>query len=692
MEVSRTEEFPIFRGRTVINFPGAFDVDYVLLANGNLLKRECFRLCLSNNIRCQWVPVGITEPFIFFDKCKKTITLVNFPKNSGSRGPTGPTGPSGPPGVGLTGPTGAAGPTGPPGPAIAGCEIINMDGETSVSVCTSGLIRGFADDALLVTAPGEDPFAITNVTGVNTLYFDIELGAFRVGNFRAIDLTLLGTYSTAFGFHTQAIGSGSLAYGLNNSSTTIISSGAGTLAGGTTDTDPSSEIRASGNASIAIGIAEFGGIIRTNPISNGSFAFGYSAGGTIQAENNGSLAHGVAQSQAQITVIGNGSEASGSASINSIISTGLNADGSKAFGMANGNESLISTGISSSGSVAKGSVFAGGKITTGLNSVGSEATGSSQLNSNINTGPGSLGSYARGYANSNANILTGSSAFGSTAIGYSQQNSNIFTGLFASGSQAIGHAITDATISANDAGSFAQGFATVGGTITTSPGAFGSYAGGVATNGGVITVNSPGSFIHGYADTNELHQIQSTATGSANFGRNNIVSSPYSAAFGNNASAYMIGSLVLSSFDADPPRENKGDCENIKVNLRDSSTCDALGNITAEFILGDGQYANLPFDGATIVNAQIISSDGAHSVKICFTISRTTGTYTVEDQQIECKFDRVGTPLVTYNVEARMDGFTIVATYTTTTLPVIPRFCATFNMTIIDSTSQMCEP
>lgn len=116
------------------------------------------------------------------------------------------------------------------------------------------------------------------MSGTNLQYFNLELGAFRAGNFRALDLASTGAYSAAFGFHTQAVAPGSFAFGIDGSETTIRSLGIGSMAGGVTSTLGRNHIVAHGDASTAIGSTENNGTILTGRNAVGSEASGLATG------------------------------------------------------------------------------------------------------------------------------------------------------------------------------------------------------------------------------------------------------------------------------------------------------------------------------------------------------------------------------------------------------------------------------
>ncbi len=227
---------------------------------------------------------------------------------TGPTGPTGPTGQTGPTGFGEAGPTGPTGqtgfgetgPTGPTGPTGVSCEIVNpIDNETRVSVCEEDVIRGEADDYMLITPSGVDPFDPTNIDGINMMYMGLGIGlgngrgALRAGNFRESDLILIGSQSAAFGRHTRATGFGSLASGTSDGGGIVLASGRGSLSYGQAGSN--SIIRSIGPGSTAYGV-------------------GFSSG-IISANGTGSVAHGVVMNAGQIiTLIIDGAYAGGVAS------------------------------------------------------------------------------------------------------------------------------------------------------------------------------------------------------------------------------------------------------------------------------------------------------------------------------------------------------------------------------------------
>jgi hypothetical protein len=670
--------------------------------------------------------------------------------------------------IDLTGPTGPRGPT---GPSNTSCEIINSDGITIVSVCDSGIIRGNAELFELITAPGSNPFDPSNTGGEVLQYFGINpgptgaTGAFRAGSFRQSNLLEMGTFSTAFGFNTDAFGVGSLVFGDAENNSSIATSGDGSLAFGYGNTG--SSITTNVNGSVAFGDAENDSFIFTESPAFGSMAFGYGntdgeiatrAKGSVAfgaAENSssigtasfvdsfGSLAFGYGNTGSEIFAQANGSAAFGDAENNSSINTNGNgsvafgygntdseivtrAKGSVAFGDAENNSSIgTASFVDAFGSLAFGYGNTGSNIFAQAN--GSAAFGDVENNSSIDTngngsvafgdaenvglietGGGGIGSLAFGNCENNSSIQTAvfADAFGSMAFGYGNTGSNINTnsngsvafgnvenaGLIqtgsgfnsASGSMAFGFAGNTGSIFTKANGSLAFGDAENTGLIQTGGSAVGSLAGGYANNSGMIQINdnSNGSFVFGIAETTgEVHQIQ--ATGSANFGRNNAImpsgqpgagGADYSFAMGNNALAYMQGSMAHSSF---PGPTGYGRNQFVRVLLQ--ATVPNSGGVY--MTLGDGTFITLPYDGFAIIDTNIIGSDGSaiSSTQIVFTVSRSGGSYTF--QGINTGPNTFGSGNISYGITALgSDGFAIQISNTGTTTF---NFCGTFNITMI---------
>ncbi len=221
--------------------------------------------------------------------------------NLSNTGPTGQDGETGPTGPCCTGGTGLTGPTGP-----IPCQIVNDDNLTRVSVCQEDVIRGEADDYMLVTPSGVNPFNVSNTGGVNMTYASMndglgnanDMGAFRVGNFRQNDLINIENQSVAFGHWTQSVGVGTLSAGNNTLNGTIISINNGGFAHGQA-TGPNSTITASGGE--AHGVILNSGVIGS--VGDGSVAHGKSDNSSISSVGIGSVAHGLTNSNNQIRVL-----------------------------------------------------------------------------------------------------------------------------------------------------------------------------------------------------------------------------------------------------------------------------------------------------------------------------------------------------------------------------------------------------
>ena len=255
---------------------------------------------------------------------------------------------------------------------------------------------------------------------------------------------------------------------------------------------------------------------------------------------------------------------------------------------------------------------------------------------------------------------------GSLAFGLADYGGAIETGTFAYGSLAHGCAFNDNSIITSGVYNCQN---------------YGDHAGGYARHGGIIQVAGEqfghvnGSFVHGIASTGESHEVW--ADGSANFGRNNTIKSHdnigasdalYSFAMGNNAWAYMRGSMAHSSL-ATP----KGNKQYLRIVTKGSdSTSD-----TQSFVTEDNKLLTFPFDaGTAIVTADIVGTSGA-SAKIVFTVSKSGGTYTFDDIVL--------IPL--YNLNGAITIFTKVVCSSGFNLNIttnkIQQLIATFKITMI---------
>lgn len=329
------------------------------------------------------------------------------PGPMGPPGPPGPPGPNGAPGQpgqpgcpgpqgepgrngdpGCPGPRGMKGDKGDTGPAGPACQITNFtDQITNVNVCTPGIIQGVADQYDIITGSANtNPFAPSNVNGINMEYFTTQTGAFRAGNFRQEDLAVIGNQSTALGHWTQAAGNGALAFGNNLTDGGIFASGDGSMAFGYTDTN---------------------GTISTDISSHGSEAAGH------------------ADSYGTIRVLGNwwGAKATGGATNIGLIQS--SADGGYAHGYAKDEGSEIHIYPDAEGAEAAGNVATGGKIIIDSDSFGAKAFGDAESNGIIKVGSKSYGSIAAGGATGPAAIIAiGPNAPGSIVVGIAKPGEN----------------------------------------------------------------------------------------------------------------------------------------------------------------------------------------------------------------------------------------------------------------------------
>lgn len=598
---------------------------------------------------------------------------------------------------------------------LKGCRIVNAEdgGKTSVSVCEKNRIRGLAQDWLLVTAPNVvNPFVTAcNATdlGVPLLLFEVSpldtvtagTAAFRAGNFRAEDLRPgvgLGSWSAAFGYHTKALGPGSMAFGSYGAPNTVASDsstldpviisgfaalslqrgaakiksliqggvtnslvdsacqpdpctqtdangiqsqGIGSLAGGATDAGTGSKILAGGSGSAVMGLADTGGAMFTQ--GPASLVLGYATGTAGMISTNslalGSIAMGVGSNAGSVRTgfSAVGSQAMGFGVSGGIISTGDQAHGSSAQGAAAGLESTVATQLSAIGSSAQGLALTVGQLTTGPNSHGSSVQGFASFGS----------------------ILTGSESVGSHAAGLVEGGSLDIPSIIQVNDQSFGSEARGAVLG-------------VGSRIEVGQNSSGSSAfGQVLGDGGVVSVGdqSPGSLVVGSAAGGETHSIQSP--NSINVGRNSLIliNSPNSSAFGQAALVHLPGMEAQSSYLALSGLQ--GDGQNWKINLttQQVSACpvlplgvDQVIPMTTELILFDGTYARLPFqDGSAVVTIDMIGTSST-SGKICFAVRVTAGVYSIIRQELICPLNPPLIDTTFLAVAIGSSGFTVQIT------------------------------
>lgn len=277
------------------------------------------------------------------------------PGQPGTPGPQGEPGKPGDPGCpGPRGPKGDKGDTGPEGPS---CKITNQNDQvTTVTVCTPGIIKGVADQYDIITGSSNtNPLNPSNVNGVNMEYFSTQSGAFRAGNFRNNDLTLMGNHSSAFGRWTQANGIGSLAFG-NNDGGKINAYGPGTVTYGYAKTNGEISSGSISYGSEASGrVEDYGKIIVTNEQSGAKATGKAVESGLIQSSAIGGYSHGHVAGSGQIVLHdADGSEAAGRSTSEGQIYVAEGSHGSKAIGSADGFNAVISVEPNAPGSIVVG--------------------------------------------------------------------------------------------------------------------------------------------------------------------------------------------------------------------------------------------------------------------------------------------------------------------------------------------------
>lgn len=456
------------------------------------------------------------------------------------------------------------------------CRIIDLDGDTFVSVCQNNFVDIQAQNGLVARFDPLDQTGGLPVEGPGTrLMYSTFKGALRSGRVDngQWDDSNVGQYSTAFGLNTQATGEGALASGRALNPSKISSAGAGSVAIGFSATD--GEINSNGSGSIGLGHATGGGVF--NITGSGSFGVGYveSQGSEISASNQASLVMGHASNGSALKSVGIGSSvlgraieggtvesrASGSHAVGS--SSGQNsiilasADGTVAMGQALGDDSKLMSG--GFGSLAVGGVFSGGLIES--RGSGSQAMGYSS-NEGSETVASANGSFAAGYTLDGGKIT--SQGLGSRAMGSSQgQGSQILASN--AGSLALGNAETGGVIESSSLGSHAVGYSLTSGKILAS--GDGSSAMGAATIDGELTSQGIGSFAHGLV-FGTGGKVTSVGSGSTSmgfaFGGEIVATGDGSFAAGRNLTgdrteATALGSIALG-------RSVKNDGAGLNVN------------------------------------------------------------------------------------------------------------------------------
>lgn len=525
---------------------------------------------------------------------------------------------------------GPVGPQGSQGPVGATCEIINFVGPTSVSVCEPNIIRGLANDYLLVTDPASDPFDPANVAGENLLLATVNgidgpqgpPGALRVGNFRETDLANIGDYSSVFGYHTQASGVGALAHGINTEGT-ILAQGDGSHAFGRTD-DGTILTEDLAYGSVANGYANGGGQVRVKSDTYGTIVSANAIGSTVEAGADGSIATAAAfNSTVRIGDLGGGNALHAYAS-NSTITLG-------------------NTGVGNA-----------------LNAYAS--------NSTITLGDRGLGNTLHVASSSAGSVGAGDDSRGVLLHGYAQNTCEITIGNRNVGTQVHGASVNISSIPAPPS------------RILTENDTRAGYLGGYASNGGIAKIGNPAGdivsrapFLHGTAETeNEVHEV--VTDGSFSFGRNNSVApfpgidgTPiYSGAMGRNAITHMNGSFAHSSFASG---SIKGARQYVRLLTQTTSDQDWY------FITGDNQRLSLPYvgNGRAIVQVSIIGDTDA-CAKVVFSVTKTGAVYTTGSVTI---LHNEG--FMPANITA--DGG---ATFTLRAKPELDQpLCATFKITMI---------
>lgn len=378
--------------------------------------------------------------------------------------------------------------------------------------------------------------------------------------------------------------------------------------------------------------------------------------------------------QSDLATIGNRSVAFG----NWTRATGT---GSLAFGNNLTNNSISANG---SGSLAYGVADTNGTISTGINADGSEASGHVDTNGQIKVSDNWWGAKASGASVSSGLIQT--SADGAYAHGFaSDEGSEIIIVENAEGSEAAGNVATAGKIQVDRSayGSKALGNAEDGGLIRVGFTSAGSIASGVANGQNVIVSvgdEAPGSIIVGLADTDKSHQV--LAEGSANFGKHNLVGpavvnpsdSKYSLAMGNNAWAYMRGSMAHCGYE--DPESQRGSCQFVRVLATTKTYNSGQAPYSSDpFRIGDGSLPTLPFDQmAAVGEISIIGQDcSCYCAKLCVLYNMGTYSVTIGSPL----FQSAGTNIVT---SPSANGIYI---YMNSNSPDT-KFCATIELTMIE--------
>lgn len=371
---------------------------------------------------------------------------------------------------------------------------------------------------------------------------------------------------------------------------------------------------------------------------------------------------------AQSTAFGHWTKATGTGSLafgNNSTSNSISANGpgSLAYGVADIN-GTISTDAQADGSVASGYVDTNGQIKVLGNWWGAKASGGAISSGLIQTSAD--GGYAHGYASGEGSeIIIIDNAEGGEAAGNVATTGKIQVDRSAYGSKALGHA--------EEGGLIRVGFTSTG-----------SIASGVAIGQNVIVSvgdNAPGSIVVGLADTDKSHQV--LAEGSANFGKHNLVGpavvnpsdSKYSLAMGNNAWAYMRGSMAHCGFE--DPQPQRGSCQFVRVLATTTTYNSGQGPYSSDpFRIGDGSLPTLPFDQmAAVGEISIIGQDcSCYCAKLCVLYNMGTYSVTIGSPLIQSGGTNIGT-------QASINGIYI---YMNSISPNT-KFCATIELTMIDS-------
>lgn len=430
---------------------------------------------------------------------------------------------------GAKGEKGAKGDTGARGlKGDSGCEIINSDAHTRVSVCTAGIAQTRADQYELTTKTDAiDPFSADNTEGENIHYFDTQQAALRSGNFRRSDLDAIGSVSTALGKWVKAGGQASLTNGYSDggditnfgtacfisavadSTGTIgILNSSGCSIQGSSRTNGILAIN-SGNVGCSIhALASASGNISMRSNNHGCEIRGEAIDSsvmTINDENYASEIHGFSSSGSRLVISGSNAHAvvSGRANNLSTMNIGSGNHGACIHGAVDtsGEILMLDNNIAASirarasdnsrilmetlnhGSDINGEVSSGSVASISVNNIGCGIDGQFTLNTNAVIGSTNHGSGIHG-SGVDSNILISTSNAGCSINGSAKANSEIFMFTF------------------ND-GSSINGLASASGVITIADSNKGVHINGEATFEATVAVgdNNRGSSIHTYASS-----------------------------------------------------------------------------------------------------------------------------------------------------------------------------------------------